>query len=200
MPTELSPPVIAAIATIVAALITAALAFVNLTLTKELKTSEFRQVWIDALREDLSLFFSAARAVARTAKVALEFGAEHSEKTIMPISSEKISDLRVQGAETFYRIKLRLNPKEDDHEELLRLLKVAIEQQNKMLEERTSNTETLAAIDRASDYARPVLKKEWDRVKLGEPQFRRVRTGVLVIFFLFVACAVIAMIAFSLRA
>jgi hypothetical protein len=48
---------VAAIASIVAALITGAIAFINLTLSKEIKTSEFRQVWIDALRIDLAAFF-----------------------------------------------------------------------------------------------------------------------------------------------
>ena len=44
------------------------------TLTKEQKTSEFRQAWIDALREDLARFLGAARAFARAVEVLHQFG------------------------------------------------------------------------------------------------------------------------------
>lgn len=64
MHTDLPAQALAAVATVVASLIAAAVAFVNLTLTKELTTSEFRQAWIDALREDLAKFLGAARAFA----------------------------------------------------------------------------------------------------------------------------------------
>ena len=42
---------LAPIATVMAALITALISFVNLTLSKEQKTSEFRQAWIDGLQK-----------------------------------------------------------------------------------------------------------------------------------------------------
>ena len=56
MSSELPVFSIVAMATVTASLITAIISFVNLTLTKEQKISEFRQAWIDALREDLSIF------------------------------------------------------------------------------------------------------------------------------------------------
>ena len=188
MRADLPVQAIAAIATIVAALIAAALSFVTLTLSKEQKISEFRQAWIDALREDLASFFAAARAVARTTELAQQFGVAYNDKALLPITQEKISELRYQGAETFYRIKLRLNPDETEHKELLRLLGRAIEEQNKMMVERTSNAETLTAIDLASDYARPVLKTEWRLVKLGERPFRTARNwlaAVIVVSLIF---------------
>lgn len=123
-----------ALATIVAALITAALSFVNLTLTKELKTSEFRQAWVDALREDLASFFAAARAFARTAALAQMYTPGLIDRMTLPITEEKISRLRHEAAEAFYRIKLRLNPKETEHIELLRLLERAITEQNQSRE------------------------------------------------------------------
>lgn len=68
MQTELPAQAIAAIATVVASLIAAAISFVNLTLNKEQKTSDFRQAWIDGLREDLSSFFACSRAFARASQ------------------------------------------------------------------------------------------------------------------------------------
>src|SRR5688500_13734282 len=98
---------IVAIATIVAALITAALSYVNLTLTKEQKTSEFRQAWIEGLREDLAAFFAAARAFARACEARHLLGADYKDRVLFPISDQQIGELRHKGAETFYRIKLR---------------------------------------------------------------------------------------------
>ena len=184
MTTELLAQSIAAIATLVAALITAAISFVNLTLTKELKTSEFRQAWIDGLREDLAGFFGAARAFARAVEATHVLGADYKEKGILLLSDEKVSDLRYQAAETFSKIKLRLNPDETEHIELLRLLKRAIDEQNAMLGNKSDAASTLAAIDAANEYARPVLKKEWRRVKEGELPFRIARNWLAPAIFL----------------
>jgi hypothetical protein len=166
---------LAAIATLVASLIAAAISFVTLTLTKEQKTSEFRQAWIDGLREELAGFLAAARAFARAVEVLNTFGPEYKEKTSLRISDEKIGDLRYQAAETLCRIQLRLNSNEPEHQELLRLLRRAITEQNAMLSERTGIEETMKAIERATECAQPVLKKEWERVKRGELPFRIAR-------------------------
>ena len=172
---SLPPQTLAAVATVVAALIAGLIAFVNLTLTKEQKTSEFRQEWIDGLREDLATFLSAARACARAFSAKALLGENYS-KVAFPMGDEQIAELRLSAAQTFYRIKLRLNPDEVEHVELLRLLTRAIDEQNKQqLDQSTTDAEILAALERASDYARPLLKTEWKRVKSGELPFRLIR-------------------------
>lgn len=178
MHADLPAQSIAAIATLVAALIAGVISFVNLTLTKEQKTSEFGQAWIDSLREDLAGFLGAARAFARAVEVFHLFGADYKEKAALLINDQKISDLRYQAAETLCKIKLRLNPDEAEHRELLRLLHRAIDEQNVMLAEGTDIAATMEAIELASEYARPVLKKEWERVKKGELAFRIARNWV----------------------
>jgi len=178
MNTDLPVQVLVPIATIIAALITAAIAFVNLTLSKEQKTSEFRQQWIDSLREDLSQFIGAARAFARAVEIVNTFGPNYKDKLPLLLSEDKVSDLRYQATETLCRIKLRLNALEPEHQELLRLLDRAVAEQNKMLANGTGIEDTLKAIDTATEYARPILKKEWERVKAGELPFRVVRNWV----------------------
>jgi hypothetical protein len=191
MHTELPAQSIVAIATLVAALIAGAISFVNLTLTKEQKTSEFRQAWIDALRNDLAAFFAGARAFARATETLHLAGPDYKEKVALLISEEKISDIRYQAAETLYRITLRLNADEPEHKELLRLLLGAVAEQNKMLTDRTDGAETLKSIERAAEYARPVLKTEWERVKKGELPFRIARNWVApIIVFISVAFVV----------
>lgn len=184
MHADLPVQALAAVATLVASLIAAAVAIINLTLTKELKTSEFRQAWIDALREDLAKFLGAARAFARAVEVVHSFGPDYKEKVPLLIGDDKISELRYQAAETLSRIRLRLNPEEPEHEELLRLLVKAVRIQNEALAKGGSVQTALDAIDAANDYARPVLKKEWNRVKAGELPFRVVRNWLAPAIFL----------------
>jgi hypothetical protein len=185
---------IVAMATVSASLIAATIAFVNLTLTKELKTSEFRQAWINALREDLSVFFACARAFARATEEQHKFNGTQEKVNAFEISKEKVSDIRYQVAEVYSRITLRLNPEDSEHEELLRLMAVAISKQNEALSTKSNSQETMKAIVRATDYSRPLIKKEWNRVKSGEPAYRYARNGAVggIIFLcLIVVCFVV---------
>ena len=179
---------ITAIATLVAALIAAAISFVNLTLNKEQKTSEFRQAWIDALREDLATFFACARAFSRATEEQNRF--EPSANPIQ-ISQERIGDIRYKVSEVYSRIILRLNSEEPEHEEMLRLLRRTIAEQNIALRDKSDASKTIAAIEIANDYARPLLKKEWIRVKEGELPFRIARNWVIPIIFGFSVLAII---------
>lgn len=178
MQTELPPQSIAAIATVVAAFIAASISFVNLTLNKEQKTSEFRQNWIDGLREDLSSFFACARAFARASEEHMTLGSAKDNAGYLAITPEKVSEIRYQVAETRYRIQLRLNLDESEHKELLRLMHAATEAQQKVLQGQGSTAGTLKAIEAAADYAPQVLKSEWERVKRGEFAFRAVRNWI----------------------
>ena len=175
MAQQLPTESIAAIATIIASLIAAAISFVNLTLTKEQKTSEFRQAWIDALREDLSSFFATARAFARASQELQHFGGGNKDGAPLSFTEQAISDIRYRIAETRYRIQLRLNPKEPEHIELLRLMQSAIEKQQNALGSPASTDAALEAIERAAAYAPQILKTEWERVKRGELAFRLAR-------------------------
>lgn len=153
------------------------MSFVNLTMTKEQKTSEFRQSWIDSLREDLATYFSAIRTIARAHQALYRSGEKYKEQNF-PWSDSQIAEQRQVALEVLYRIKLRLNPNEKEHEELFRLLKNALEEQKKMSKNASCSDATIEAIDTASDYARPVLKTEWKRVKKGERAFRIARNWV----------------------
>ncbi len=184
MHTELSTGSVAAIATITAAVITAAISFVNLTLTKEQKTSEFRQAWIDGLREDLASFFATIRAFARSAQELQNFGKGARDGAPLAFTEQKISDLRYQVAETRYRIQLRLNLKEPEHAELLRLMQVAIEHQQRVLAGEGTTEQTLNAVETAAAYAPQILKSEWERVKKGERPFQLARNWIAPSIFL----------------
>lgn len=178
MQNELPTGSIVAIATIVASLIAGAISFVNLTLTKEQKTSEFRQAWIDALRQDLATFFASARAFARATQEAQGYKGHIESEAPFAMTKEKISDLRYQVAETRYRIQLRLNPKEPEHTELLRLMQVAVAKQQEVLLGSGITENVLVAVETAAAYAPQILKSEWIRVKKGELPFRLARNWI----------------------
>jgi hypothetical protein len=177
MATDLPVGSIAAIATVIAALITGAISFVNLTLTKEQKISEFRQAWIDGLREDLAAFFAATRAFAR-ANQEVQANQGNADCAPLAMTKEKVSDLRYQVAETRYRIQLRLNPKEVEHVELFRLMRVAIDSQQDVMLGKGKTENALEAVEMAAAYAPKILKSEWERVKKGEFSFRVARNWV----------------------
>jgi hypothetical protein len=188
---ELSATALAATATAITTIVTTTVSFVTMSLTKELKTSEFRQAWIDGLRDDLSNFFGAARAFARAAESVQVHGATY-QSAPLSFDPKQVGEFRYQAAEAFSRVKLRLNTKETEHVELLRLLRDALDQQNKMLAEKTSVLPVLTAIDAANEYAPQVLKREWERVKAGERPFRIARATfgviaavVLVVFLVY---------------
>lgn len=163
-------------ATIFAAFVAAVVALISLTVAKEGKISEFRQAWVDALREDLTQFLCSARVMARSAieKRALSDNPNHHNKDIF-FSSTITLEYRPKVAEYYQRILLRLNSKQVDHKELLKCLSETIDKMNLILEDDSADMgQAIDSIDIASDSAAIVLKREWEAVKAGEPNFRMI--------------------------
>ena len=175
----------AAVGSIIAAAIAGLVVFISTVLTKEQKTSEFRQVWIDELRKDISQFIAGVTEV-----VAL-----HKSKVQDLEAYKKFLDDNfkvIQELETLsHRIVLRLNPTE--HVELTDLVKnfrkkmlKAYQQPDRETQEERLTRELLGA-------TRQVLSSEWKRVKQGEPTFRLVKKGGLIAMVTLLLALVIAM-------
>lgn len=183
MNAEMPAQAVVAIATVVASLITGTIALVNLTLSKEQKVSEFRQAWIDGLRDDLSKFVSSLRFASHAAHVAAIYAAQmHSQ--VFPHTPEQIAALRVAATEALARIRLRLNPEEQEHNELLRLLESAKSKSAAIGPTNPNTGDAFTALDVATEYARPILKAEWARVKKGEPGFTYLRLWLVPVILL----------------
>jgi len=200
MTPEISNMSLAPIATVVAAFITAFISFVNMTLSKEQKTSEFRQAWIDGLRGDLAIFFSSARALCRTMEENRNIENSSEDIRNFIFTKEKIGEMRLNAVDSLYRIKLRLNNKEGEHIKLNQLLESAIAIQNQInVENGKDYFEALAAIELAASKSQEVLKKEWERVKLGEKSFQTVKRSanlVAVILFVILVSYVLAQVTY----
>ena len=183
-------------APILAAVITAVVSFVALIVTKEQKVSEFRQAWIDALREDLAEFSAQARLIALYSQTSEPFVHLSTPPALPshpyqsdPVPLDPLLENRRRLADRYYAIRLRLNPDEPDHQAVSELLDEIYGIINTS-EPVHRYFEALDKLETVSSSAQNILKKEWRRVKKGEPVYRVTWIlffGLFVVFLVLVA-------------
>jgi hypothetical protein len=169
IPKELVP----VLGSVLAAIVAGVVAFLASVLTKENKVSEFRQAWIDGLRDDISEFVSVFYWIVD----------ELAEAGIEPpsLKNEFISIERMQA-----RIELRLNPKE--HAELLRHLHGLVRFESYDTKDAKSRN---AAVNSFVFESQKVLKDAWIRVKRGEWTYRLTKWISLLVVAASVAFAIL---------
>lgn len=131
--------------------------------------SSKRQVWIDELRKDV------AEALALASRI------EELKRPSPDLRREEHLDLfdrRMEAAlrtfELLMRIKLRLNPNEQEHNDLVaafqEMSRAAPDPQPGETDEdrRTLQAEFGAARDKVLGVTQKILKSEWNRVRKGE--------------------------------
>ena len=176
-----------AIATVTAALIAGAIGFLSTVLSKEQKTSEFRQTWVDALRSDISEFIGYAEAFA--AFIQFKANRYGAEKAIGYL--EEAAEELAKSATVYYRIRLRLNPSE--HIALLSALSDVFSiYSGKISFTKTSEIEKL--VDKVASESQKVLKGEWQRVKRGELAFLVTKYASLTILLVAAVAAFIGIV------
>lgn len=159
-----------AVGAIAAALIAGFFSFLNLITSKEQKVSEFRQQWINELRQEiadhtaavtyLSIAYGAYREKHPDDKDRLEF-----------YDSVRESYEKVVG--TFTSISLRINPNEKNkrlaaiNSEFLE----ALHKTRKLFNE-VDLKESRLQCNVIREKSIPLLKEEWKRVKRGELTYR----------------------------
>ncbi len=200
MPTNLLIP----LGAILAACITGAVTFVTLVISKEQKISEFRQAWVDSLREELSAFAGHARRIAHEQTyVSLKGMAIKTVQDLIDAQEEdsKRPDVyhsnRQEMAHSYYALRLRLNPEENDHLKLLNCLDEIYKVLN-ISSDVTRREDCIQELDELARVAQGVLKREWTRVKEGEPRFKFVTTLAkwVALIAVTVAIGIIAMFLF----
>ncbi len=135
-----------------AALIGTAVTLIGILITNQAKVSEFRQLWINALRDD------AATLISHTLII---HAAHHGDN---------VDESFLQVHQTTARIVLRLNPKEKKSQAIITAM-------NEMRNANHSATEFSVLNDRIGVFTKAVqdvLRTEWKRVKWGEPLYRGV--------------------------
>jgi gas vesicle protein len=161
---EILPSISPAVGAITAALIGGTISFISMMLSKDQKTTEYRQNWIDMLRNDISDFVALFSTI--TSYEIIAFG-----------KSKKQGDAFVEESqEDWYKlnrlasnIQLRLNP--ELHKELIQHILDA----TNLAADTNAETRTLEQIalmeTQIISASQTVLKDEWQRVKRGEWSF-----------------------------
>jgi len=147
-----------AVATIIGASIAAGIAFLGLVVSKEQKTSEFRQAWIDALRDDLATYLSRINSTYDAAQAGFKNRSE---------LWKAVREDMTKMTDASSRVRLRLNSGEKPSAAIIETIKRIDE-----LFHPETNPEKPQQIDdlqiRLVSQGRIVLKEEWERVKRGE--------------------------------
>lgn len=158
-------PSLPALATITAAAIAGVVAFIISVLTKEHRISEFRQSWIDSLRNDiselLSFFNLLAAAFDREAKLC----GDKNEALDEHWTKHHADLVNVQTLTN--RVVLRLNKKE--HSVLIGKLAELEDSLGK------GQAVSVPIIDGIMTEVASLLKLEWERVKKGEAVFQALK-------------------------
>ena len=158
MPSEISP----IFGPIAAAVVAGAVAFLASVISKENKTSEFRQAWIDALRQDISELVALVLLTDDVMAHKIRLG--KSEEIVEYILDHHDEFVKIVACAI--RVELRLNPKED--KKLFDLVR-AVGTASKAFLGSTGPTATQA--EALLVEGQLVLKREWRRVKRGETVF-----------------------------
>jgi len=178
MLSDIPAVLVTAAATIAAALITAGVSFVNLVLGKEQKTSEFRQQWIDALREDLALFSANVQHLATMWHGQIRLDPEmlkslEKRSKFLGGMSENVNAI----LEVYRRIQLRANPEE--HRALLEHMQKIYDTLD---EGKITDVDAMRLmLDQLIAQSQPLLKREWKRVKRGEPIYQFTKWVLLLL-------------------
>ena len=118
---QLSLQAIAAVSTLTVAFIAGGFSLLGLIISKEQKISDFRQSWIDALRDDIALYVSKVTIIKSYVEIRREQAT--AEKPFEPAKHlEETRDDYDDLNQASFRIKLRLNPAEADSRAILELM------------------------------------------------------------------------------
>lgn len=157
-----------------AALIAGAIAYAGFVSTKESKVSEFRQNWINSLRDEIAKYISCADSL-------IELLRKDNDGLIIPkakFMEKKLnhSDLYTELLKARISILLRINDKEKEPENFERNEKFL-----KLIESIYSNfedgnfDEVYKDIKLLTDASRNLLKHEWNRARDGEKNFQETK-------------------------
>jgi hypothetical protein len=164
----------AAGAACLAAFIAGAFSLVGLLISKEQQVSGFRQAWIDELRSDVGVFVAHAHQIQ-------SFVVGHQ-----PLNYQKFweatRDSYIELNKASIRIKLRLNPTERESSQILQSMSEMEALFNNLAADPQSSIKISSIALALERDAPPLLKKEWERVKRGEPIYRLAKWMALSLF------------------
>jgi hypothetical protein len=154
---------------IVAAIIAGVVAYVSLIISKEQSISGFRQQWIDDLRKDIAIIVGCVIRIHGESIAALAGG---GEKTFL---WNKVKPDFTRLKRVVARIRLRLTPdeKRPKEGEATRNVLDALRDLVSVFDSPQPQFHKLEPlVEKLVSNAQLILKKNWDRVRYGEPIYR----------------------------
>ncbi|MDR6640883.1 hypothetical protein J2X57_000077 [Luteibacter sp. 1214] len=141
-----------------------------------------RQEWINGLRSDLSVYLAMWQDISYRWQAIVDRASEEinsqrrakggtSVAAKLPRFEKEVADIRFRAHENVLRIRLRLNPNEDNHNQLVKLIQRL--EANVQQFDRTRSKEPTSVIqsrigeiiEQILSQAQIILKEEWIRVK-----------------------------------
>ena len=137
-----------------------------------------RQVWIDELRKDAANYLATWQEISWEGEAIIGRAGNEKERGAvadeLPAFMERISALRYRAHELQLRMRLRLNPTEAKHIELVNLLSRVEENVSLFNREKSAlpglqiQKQVRDALEDVIVKLQVILKEEWIRVKEGE--------------------------------
>lgn len=158
-----------ALGAIFAAIVTSLIAVLGLIISKENKTSEFRQSWIDALRADIAGFIGHVNAIMGSVRIAGRSKGGWDE------ARDNVIELNRCAAS----IRLRLNPSEPRSKVITKHLdeiEASFVRDGDLPEARVNDLEKALI-----NEGQALLKDEWLRVRHGELFFQLTRWAAIAV-------------------
>jgi hypothetical protein len=179
----------AALATIVAAVVAGFISLINLLIAKDQKITEFRQNWIDKLREEIAALISQSIAISSMRHVIEARDKSATEQAALDDMRDLLKGVNAQRMEHRNRILLMLNPKDDAHliaqvHELSRISAIS---------SNVEHTVVVRHCDALVAESQRLLKQEWIRVKRGEWSYRVIKCFVVVVTLLLAAAVALVL-------
>lgn len=189
MSTDLTVATIGAAAVIIAALIGLIVALTTAVIAKEQKVAEFRQAWINELRNEVAVMLASIFSLLHE----LKFHNNHLAKLNMKISIEDKLEFNLKMkliVESMYKINLRLNPDKDKNiineiNIIKGLINDILNNKNEAAAQKTIRNK----VSNLSKLFHKSFKSEWERVKNGELLYKyfmasgKILVGVLLTTF-----------------
>jgi hypothetical protein len=176
---------------ILTAVVAASAASLAAVVTKDAKISEFRQQWIDAVREDVSKYCSVCQAFYWCVR-GYDGRPPFNQKQSQPVTLDDLLTLDREITHLEFRIKLRLDPQKPDSIDLIssmdKLTTLAAGGGNQYSELETGTEKVLL-------FSQIVLDKAWVRVRRGEHRFQAAIWIAFTALFMSVVAAVLHWIA-----
>lgn len=148
--------------TILTAIIGTSAATIGIVLAKDAKVSEFRQQWIDGLRDDISNFIAATTEIYDTRRFIIPATTPSTDRMTILAPKKLVANSLTS------RIFLRLDMDTPSHVRLnTSVMKLVTTSKSG-----TDDGEMMENVSELHDEAALVLDEAWERVKKGETRFR----------------------------